>query len=283
MAAREHGTDLPSYESLLTDYELYNSFIYTDLDTAVQELAARKNDAALAAYVDKVIPGGPPDILRERACGVLFRHMATPNFEAQRFWKLASAVPELHPVILEYSKDMFTNRNGWKFAIAKLCFDKGLNKLREGIVQYQTIIDINAANFKPIRSVETHWGENLFAFHHRFFKECMKDFAGEHVDISDWLASIGPSARDYYKTFLALFLRDGILFEYFLLKGEEEPFTKEIILPSLLDLERESGYKPLIVRLQPRESEGSSYWLSYPFVYKQFLDESAKTPHNTDT
>ena len=271
---------LPTYESLLADPDLYESFIYSDLEDARQQLQLRKNDSALDAYLQKVLPNGPPDPMKENPCTVLFRHVATPNFEAQRFEMLASMAPDLDPVILEYSKDMFTNRNGWKFAMVKLRFDNGLSKTNERIVQFKTILNINASNTKEIYSLKTYWGESLIDFHHQWFDSVMEDIASKHVDISIWLKHFGPTAKDYYKSFLALFLKHGILFEYFLLHGEEEPFTKEIILPALLEIYKETGYRPLIVRLQPKWSEGDSFWLSYPFFYRGFIDEKAAMPHN---
>lgn len=271
----------PTYDNLIANPELYNNFIYTTLEDAVVQLRARKNDGKLNDYLKKLLPDGPPATMQHLFCAVLFRHMATPNFEAQRFSDLVSGTPDLHPVILEYLKDKFTNRNGWKFKIAKLRFLVGLSKSGTDIVHNQTIIDINASNFKPIYSIKTYWGENLFDFHHRWFDESVKDFRGEYMDISGWLANIGPSAKNYYKAFLALFLKYGVLFDYFLLHGEEEVFTKEIVLPALIELQKETGYKPLIVRLQPSESEGSDYWLSYSNTQKSFLDENLKKSYNT--
>ncbi len=198
--------------------------------------------------------------------------MLTPNYEVHRFLVAADAFPEFQPLVLEYTKDKYTNRNDWKFSLGKMSFHKGHTRTNETIVENKTIIDMNDSNFKPIDSIRTHWGQNLVEFHHELFDTAYPNFKNLRFDLSDWIHEAGPSPKEYYKSFIALFLRNGILFENFLVDSKEYNFTKEIILPAFLELYAESGHKPLIVALEPTDIEGDRFWHSHPFVRKDAVD-----------
>lgn len=253
-------------ESLVSDRDAFNTFVYLPWEAAITELEKRSSDSTLDTYLEKLLPAGAPQIMQGKKNMVLFRHIATPNYEIRRFAIAADTLNNLQPLILEYTKDSFNNRNDWKFSLAKLRFQKGTSKAGVPIVENKTIIDINAANNQPISSIKTKWGESLVDFHHGLFEEAFPHLDTEKCvfDLSSWLHEHGTSAREYYKAFLALFLKHGILFENFLLDSKEFDFTKNIILPAILELEEETGYRPLIVALEPTHIEGDDFWLSHP-------------------
>lgn len=253
-------------EELMNDRDAFNSFIYTPWEEALSELKKRSEDTKILDCLSRTTPHGIPEIMEGKKSMVLFRHIATPNYEIRRFTIAADALSELHPIILEYTDDQFNNRNDWKFSLGKLYFQKGFNKLGEPVVEKKTIIDINAANNQPISSLATKWGQSLVDFHHELLTEQLPhvDIESNVFDLSSWLHKHGVSAREYYKAFLSLFLKDGILFENFLIDSKEYGFTKDIILPAILELEEETGYRPLIVALEPTHIEGDDFWLSHP-------------------
>lgn len=261
-------------ETLTGDRDAFNRYVYTPWPEAVEILEERRKETALAAYVEKLLPQGLPPIMQGKKSMVLFRHIATPNYEISRFLIAADALSDrLQPLILEYTKDRFNNRNEWKFSLAKLRFQKGTNKLGEPLFEFKNIIDINAANNQEIASVKTTWGQPLVEFHHELFAEAYPSFSENVFDLSEWLHDTATVAKDYYKYFLALFLRDGILFENFMLEGKELAFTKEVILPTIMALETECGFKPLIVPLEPTHVEGDEFWLSHPYHRMQRVVE----------
>ncbi len=260
-------------DAMLFDHERLNAFIYTPLETALSELVKRKQDTELQSYVNELIPSGIPNIMSEKQSVVIFRNIATPNYEVTRFMHIAVSLQELQPVIFEYTQDKFNNRNEWKFSLAKVPFYTGVNKNNEQLFEYQNIIDVNASNNKPINSINTVWGQNLVEFHHELFNMSYPEYTNVPYDLSEWLHSIGPAAKDYYKSFLALFLKDGILFENFLIDEKEFEFTKNIILPAIQELEKETGHKPLIVALEPTDIEGNKFWLSHPLKRKELFAE----------
>lgn len=254
-------------EEILADRDAFNAFAYIHWQDALKELENRRGNESLSKYLEKILPSGVPSAMQGKKNMALFRHIATPNYEIRRFAIVADSLPDLQPLILEYNQDQFNNRNDCKFALAKLPFRKGLSKDGSPIVEKKTILDINAANNQPISSLQTKWGESLVEFHHNLFREALPHLDTDLCvsDISDWLHEHGPAAKDYYKAFLSLFLRDGILFENFVIYSKEYGFIKDIILPALFEIEEETGMRPLIVALEPTEIEGDDFWVSHPY------------------
>ncbi len=263
----------PKEAPLLTaNREAFDAFVYTSWQEALSELQKRAGDTTLQAYINSINPEGIPEIMEGKKSMVLFRHMATPNYEIVRFLMAADTFEELQPLILEYTHDKFTNRNEWKFSLAKLRFQKGIDRHGNPIIEAKGIIDVNASNNKALKDIETLWGQSLVDFHHDLFKKHCPHFTGSICDVSEWLHKAGTSAKDYYKPFLTLFLKDGILFENFLIEGKENQFTEEVILPALREIIAETGYKPLIVPLEPTHIEGDLFWLSHPSERKKDID-----------
>lgn len=262
-------------EDILSSRDAFNAFVYLSWEDAIAELERRQGNRALEEYVEKTVTAGIPEIMKGKKSAVIFRHIATTNYEVHRFLVAADALKEhgLQPLILEYTKDKFTNRNVWKFSLAKLSFHKGHSKTNEMLVENKTIIDINDSNFKPLDTITTHWGQGFVDFHHEMFYKTFPHMEGHVHDLSDWLQKAGPAPKEFYKSFFALFLRNGILFENFLIEDDEYDFTHEIILPAILELAEESGFKPIIVALEPTEIEGDRFWLSHPIARMQHVSE----------
>jgi len=261
-------------ETILSDRDAFNSFVYIPWKDALEELERRQQSKEIEEYLKAVLPHGIPPVMRGKKNLVLFRHIATSNYEIHRFMAVADALDaHFRPLILEYTNDKFNDRNEGKYFLGKLSFHKGLNKNGEAIWENTRIVDFNASNNKPISSIETTWGQSLVELHHELFHKSFPKHIENTADISDWLRAFGVSAKDYYKPFLALFLRDGILFENFLLEKNELGFTQQVILPAIKDLIRESGFKPLIVALEPTEIEGDQFWYSHPPHDKQLINQ----------
>ncbi len=262
-----------TYDALMSDRKQFDAFVYTPLEDAIVELRKRRGNTDLISYIKHNIHGDIPNVMQDGGTHlVLFRHIATPNHEIRRFVGLADLVQqsfaehatELRPLILEYLDDMFTNRNDWKYSLGRFFLYKGLDKNSDPIFEAEHIIDFNQSNGKPISSISTHWEQNLVDFHHELFFQTYPNLEENVYDISWWVKENGKDARTYYKAFLSLFLTHGILFENFLLETSEGAFTRNVILPTLLEIQKESGFKPLIVALEPTEIEHQRFWLSHP-------------------
>ncbi len=260
-------------DALLADRVAFDDFIYTPLQEAVEQIEKRDKDSDLQEYVENSLSNtGIPEVMRNKKSIVLFRHIATSNYEINRFAMCADILEAFQPLILEYTEDKFNDRNEGKYFLGKLRFHKGVNKMGEPIYEHSNIINFNESNNKPISSILTHWGQPLVEFHHELFAKNFPQLKNSPHDLSGWLHAVGPSAREYYKAFFTLFVRDGILFENFLMDGKEHSFTREIILPAFIEIWSQIGVKPLIVTLEPTHMEGDQFWFSHPHFMKEHVN-----------
>jgi hypothetical protein len=273
----QHLDEVPSrylakVDALMSDRKKFDQFVYTPLEEALVELKQRQDNKDLDAYIEENLLGEIPEMMREKRGITLFRHIATPNHEIRRFIGIADLVQQsfetsgmkLRPLILEYLDDMFTNRNEWKYSLGRIYLYKGLDKKTEPIFESFYIIDFNDSNSKPISSLKTTWGQHLVDFHHELFQKVYPHLQHNVFDLSSWVKGNGKNAKAYYKSFLSLFLKHGVLLENFLIETTEGSFTRRVILPALLEIEEECGFKPLIVALEPTEAEHQRFWLSHP-------------------
>ena len=258
-------------DDLIANREKFNNYVYTSLDDAMKQIEHRKNNESIDNYLKKTLPHGVPKVMKDKKSVVLFRHIATLNYEILRFISLTSVTDKFQQLILEYSADKFTNRNEGKFFLGKMSFVKGRNRNNEILFENQNIINFNSSNSKSISSVKTLWGQSLVDFHHELFFKAFPELKDHMFDLSRWIIENGDEAKKYYKFFLSLFLKHGMLFENFLLENNELIFTKDIILPAIMEIEKETGLRPLIVALEPTDIEDSKFWLSLPYNQKKVI------------
>jgi len=231
--------------------------LYTPLEQAAATLRARH--AALS--------GAPQSRLearfRERPHAVLFRQVATPNFEMERFVSLARSAG-LVPLVLEFHGDKFVHCNPDKYALARMTFHAGMGR-NGGIRSHPlSVADMTRANGRPLHKVRTLWGQGLIPFHHGLLRAQAATAEVELHDATDWFREHGGSARGYYRHLFELFIGHAVLVENFLMTPSEKPFTTEVTLPAFESVCARCGQRPLVCRLDPPESEGDSYWLQYP-------------------
>ncbi|MEO5646122.1 MAG: hypothetical protein ABIQ91_01460 [Candidatus Paceibacterota bacterium] len=266
---KKKGTRLTA-EQLMADRKLFDKTIYTSLEQARKELKARSKDEVLERTVRAMIPG-LPEPFAEGTRAVIFRQLVTPNYEIRRFFSIVDAVDDIQPLFWEYYDDKFTSNNEWKHSLGKLAFYKGKGKKGGSKIDTVNIIDFNVSNGKKISEVKTLWGQSLVDFHHEFFDTRFRPGTGLYFDATKWFSQNGGTAKSYYKHFLALFVRDGILFENFMLDEKEYSFTKEVFLPAFLQVWHETGQKPLIVSLEPTDIEGDQFWICHPDEDRDFI------------
>jgi hypothetical protein len=254
----------PDITKLIYDRKAFNDFVYTPLPEAVKELEKRWNDPSINLSISI------PDTLKDGFKALLYVCLISPNYQIRRYITIADAI-DFEPVIFEQIKDKFTSNNEWKHSLGKLRFFKGRNKNGKSQIEHLNVIDFNQANGKPVSTVKTFWDESLVDFHHHMFFDIYK-----HLNIttnifegSDWLREHGQTPREYYIAFLSLLIKHGIQFENFMLDEKEVWFTKEIFLPAFIDVYEKTGFKPLIVALEPTEMEGDEFWISYPVQEKE--------------
>lgn len=234
--------------------------MYTTLEEAKEEVWRRWNDAELRQRV-LAFAAELPEVLLREPLAIIFRQLATPNFEFLRFSELAQEV-DLNPLCLEYKSDKFCTRNPDKVFLGKMIFHNGTGRNGGSKTVSTKVIDFEDNDMKSFKEIKTVWKEEFIAFHHRIISQDL-----DHIQCKDntaWFRKMGPKPSEYYHHFLSFFICHGILFENFLDDGDESVFTREIVRPAFHNISAHFGLKPLIVRLLPEETEADPYWCWYP-------------------
>lgn len=257
---------------LVGNRQLFNDIVYTPLSLAVEELAVRWNDDVLRVVVDSNLSEPVPETFASGFKAVLFRSLASPNYELIRFMNIPDVL-DLEPVILEIHNDKFTLNNSLKYFLAKLPIHQGFGKKGGSKLIFKKVLDFNASHKKKISEVDTLWGQALISFHHELISFVYPAGQVRTLDVSTWLHNGGRTAKDYYRDVMLLFVRHGILFENFVLEGEDMEFTRDVFLPAFMHAWQVTGTKPLIVALEPTDVEGDLYWMSYPQQVLSVIDE----------
>lgn len=263
------------HNKIMSDRNLFHKTVYTSLSKAIKILKERQKDTNLKKKIEKLLKNNIPEPLKEIGMnGILFRQIATPNFEARWFIELTKD-NNLKTNFFEYYSDKFTPNNYYKHSLGQIKLhkdkrDKNGNNLEERI----TLIDFNKNNGKVLKNIKTFWLESLIDFHRNLF--VINNYkVSEFVfwDASVWFKENGPSAVDYYTNMLLLFMYHGILFENFLFNEEEGEFTRNILLPAFEKAYKLSGVKPLIVPIPPMDSEieEDMHWHSYSIKNKSLI------------
>jgi hypothetical protein len=259
-------------ESLCNNKEEFDKFIYTPIEEAIEELEKRRKDKRLERKVAEFLEGNIPEPFIKKERFVLARHLITPNYEVSRFLFIADAF-DFDPLFFEYLDDKLIYRNPWKYSLGKIPFYSGRAKNGSMKVKKVSIIDFDSSHGKKISSVTTKWGQSLAEFHHEFFNHRFPRFHDSIFNASDWYLSNGGKSAYYYEKFLALFIRHGILFENFLTDDTELEFTKNIILPAIINISARFGLKPIIVSLVPADVECDGFWYCHPSCTSEFVDK----------
>lgn len=250
-------------EELVNDHEKFNAFVYTEsLEEAMVELERRRKDPELQKKVEEYFKDvGIPAPFQKEPRLTIFRQVATPNLEISRFL-IAADGSDMKPLFLEYHEDKFTSNNEWKRYLGKIAFYNGEGKKGGSKVVYKHIIDFVESDGEKMSEIKTLWKEPFIDFHHRlFFENYFHLDEDVFFDASAWFGPKGMSAVLYYRQVLGLFIRNGILFENFLLEGSELQFTENVILPIFISVHRYFGVKPVIIPLAPTKIESSEFWM----------------------
>lgn len=264
------GKNCRTQEELLASPKLFSKLIYSSLEEAIYLLEARRQDDELKRKIASYIGCALPECLLETPRALLFRQVATPNFETLRFFHNLSG-KKIAPLILEYSNDKFTSRNPLKHALGKLRFID-VDMRGQIRIQKETILDFNTNEGRKIAEVNTVWGQSLIDFHHKFFKSALAVNGDFSFDASGWFSKAGGVACNYYSKYLTLFLQNAVLFENFVLTdNEERKFIASVFLPSYFEIFEIFGIKPIIVPLLSLEDESSREWTFYPIRFQPFI------------
>lgn len=240
---------------------------YSKLSDALDALESRRH---LRPKIEEYLREHGVGLPWEEALGsgkplaVLFRQVATPNYEIIRFLSIASGFG-MQPVILEYLDDKLSMENEYKKALVCAPIVKRISS--KGHVQFEKkwLCEPNAAKpMTALKDLVSSTGNSIVETHHELLKKTHLSEGCKIIDGSPWFGLSGKSARDYYQNFFSLFVSHAILFENFMTEGYEGGFTRDIALPSFEGIRSAIGEKPLVVPINPTETEDASFWVCYP-------------------
>lgn len=247
--------------------EILNTKIYSSLSEAIQALEKRRDNKKLREEINNFLGNRRvPDIISKNKSipAVLFRQLASPNYEMSRFLALAE-LGDFTPVVWEYLDDKYVTLNSEKYSLGKMSFYHGINKQGTLVVTKLKIVDFPKYDGKKISDVKTIWGETLADFHHSLLPQLYEGKVNYALfDASKWFQESGNNANHYYDYFLSLFIRNALLFENFLIDGTERQFTERVVIPAFERVYNRFKVKPLIIALDPTEVEGDHFWRCYP-------------------
>lgn len=264
---------IPDFEKVISDEVLFNQVVYTSLPEAVKILKDRQKDKKLIKKIEDILEYDIPEPLKKiDLYGINAKQLATPNIDTKWFIRLVKEFG-LKPYFSEYYSDKFTSNNVFKHSLGVIHIKDGIYKDGESKLENITIVDFNKYNGKPIKDVRTLWSESLIDFHHDLFKVSgiKKEDLIFHDD-SSWLKRNGGSAEKYYEKDMLLYVSHGILFENFLLTGEDRLFAKKILLPAFKKALEITGHRPLIVPIPPMDIQEDSTWYSYDNKIKKYIN-----------
>ena len=248
--------------------------MYVSAQTARTILWQRRENQQLANRIREDL-GALPEFLAAGPRAILARQLATPNFEFHIFAARARHVG-LKVACPDYTDDKFCSANPDKLALAKQTFYLGQEANGGYRGRSHWLIDVERWDGKPLRKIQTRWGESLVDFHHR---QLEGHFPGVEIfDNSQWLRRMGGSPARFWPRLLSLFVCDGILFENFHSEGHESEFTRRIIRPAIAEVEARYGLRPLIVPLVPIARERDPYWSWYPSLLEAEVRNALRMP-----
>lgn len=246
--------------------------LYTPLSTALQELDRRRNDPVLRKRIQDYFATSPcPRGLGAEPKIVMAPPLVSPNFELKYFLDICTSVP-IQSMFLEFTQDKFVHLNFEKRHLGNMIFYKKTPHARAEVSGAIRIVDFEKEQGKPFTAIETIQGENFVDFHHRLVSQYLPDTPIERYDFSEWfIASRSFSPEFRYLRYLGLFLCDGILCSNFVTEKYHSPFTRAYVIPAFKKLEELFGVQPLIVPIEPLETDADPFWCYYPEEIRQWL------------
>ena len=234
--------------------------LYTPVDEALAQLRERRSNKRLCATVSEFQGAYPPAFLGHDARAFFVRYVVTPNREFELFASTTTTIG-LPPLCLKYTADFLSTRNPEKYRLCHPIFEVRPHHFR-GL----RVLNFGQADGQRLRDLKLCSGVSLPEFHHALLHSAFPGINGGLHDFSSWFSTVCRQDH-YYLHYLALFIRDGILFENFLADDPEElRFARERVIPSFARAVELFGVRPLIVPLLPRDKESyedCERWRSY--------------------
>ncbi len=248
------------------------SGLYTSLSEALLELERRRNDKKLQQKVNNYFASYPcPPELAVEPRIVMAPPLVSPNLELEYFLNVCESL-SMRSIFYEFRKDKFVHLNFEKHYLGKLVFFRKNISGDNEITGSMRIVDFEKDQGKPMDEIKTIQGENFVDFHHRLVSEYLPHTNIEIHDFSEWFRNSCLFSPELpYLRYLGLFIRDGILFSNFVTEKYQSSFTHDRVIPAFEKLKEVFGVSPLIVPIEPVETDSEPFWCYYPEEVRQFV------------
>jgi len=241
------------------------SGLYTPLTEALQELKRRRADKKLQQRVNDyfALYPCPPELATEPRI-VMAPPLVSPNLELKYFLDVCKHLP-IRSIFYEFRKDKFVHLNFEKHYLGKMVFFREHAPDNKEVTGSMRVVDFEKDQGKPMNEIKTIQGENFADFHHRLVSEYLPDADIEIHDFSEWFKNSRLFLPELpYLRYLGLFIRDGILFSNFVTEKYQSSFTHTLVMPAFEKLKEVLGVAPLIVPIEPVETDSEPFWCYYP-------------------
>lgn len=201
-----------------------------------------------------------------RPRAILFRQIATPNYELRRFLRLC-ARSDYAPVILQYHADRMSCHNTFKRSLVAPMFLEGVSRTGQPFFRRQVLTNVEKVDRLQLAKVSVS-GRPLPSIHTDLLRLALPDERMELVEGSHWFGQYPAGAQDYYVDLFAALTGNLILFEDFVTSGEDGPFFERVVRPAFDAACSILGIRPLVRRLYDNRRMASPLWYAYPASYR---------------
>jgi hypothetical protein len=201
-----------------------------------------------------------------RPRAILFRQIATPNYELRRFLRRC-ARSGYAAVILQYYADRMSCHNTFKRNLVTPAFLEGFSRNGQPIFRRHTLANVEAVDQLKLADVLIS-GRTLPSIHADLLSLALPAERMELVEGSHWFGMYPSGARDYYVDLFSALSGDLLLFEDFLTNKEESVFFDRVVRPAFDTACSILGKRPLIRPLCENRRVSSPLWYAYPASYR---------------
>jgi hypothetical protein len=201
-----------------------------------------------------------------RPRAILFRQIATPNYELRRFLRLC-ARSDYAPVILQYHADRMSCHNTFKRSLVAPMFLEGISRNGQPFFRRHHLINVETIERLRLSEVVVA-GRSLPDVHTNLLRIALPNDTFQLVEGSSLLSSYPAGARDYYVDLFAALGSDLLLLEDFMTDDEEAGFFDRVVRPAFDTACSILGKRPLVRRLCDNRRMPSPLWYAYPASYR---------------
>lgn len=201
-----------------------------------------------------------------RPRAILFRQIATPNYELRRFLRLCARSGH-DPVILQYHSDRMSCHNPFKRSLVAPMFLEGISRNGQPFFRRQHLVNVETVEQLRLCDV-TVAGRALPELHAALLRLALPDHSFQTVDGSRILGGYPRGAKDYYVDLFAALTGDLMLYEDFVTDTTEAAFFQQIVRPAFEAACTILGQRPMVRRLCDNRRMASPLWYAYPARYR---------------